>query len=122
MIEKLVSMLVVDAELAGSSIAGTVTESLVHPRDKKYFLRHFLRAMTVGWLLATFVAPAVAHRMELSKSESVAVAFIGGYAGIKLLNAAETVAINKILTKRGRRGLSELNTFVKLLILWHSGL
>ena len=100
MIEKLVSMLVVDAELAGSSIAGTVAESLVHPRDKKYFLRHFLRAMTVGWLLATFVAPAVAHRMELSKSESVAVAFIGGYAGIKLLNAAETIAINKILTKK----------------------
>ena len=41
MIEKLVSMLVVDAELAGSSIAGTVTESLVHPRDKKYFLGTF---------------------------------------------------------------------------------
>ena len=57
--------------------------------------------MTVGWLLATFVAPAVAHRMELSKSESVAVAFIGGYAGIKILNAAEAVAINKILTKKG---------------------
>jgi hypothetical protein len=100
MIEKLVSMLVVDAELAGSSIAGTVTESLVHPRDKKYFLKHFLRAMTVGWLLATFIAPALAHRMELSKSESVAVAFIGGYAGIKLLNAAETVAVNRILSKK----------------------
>ena len=100
MIEKLVSMLVVDAELAGSSIAGTVTESLVHPRDKKYFLKHFLRAMTVGWLLATFIAPAVAHRMELSKSESVAVAFIGGYAGIKLLNAAETVAVSRILSKK----------------------
>ena len=93
-------MLVVDAELAGSSIAGTVTESLVHPRDKKYFLKHFLRAMTVGWLLATFIAPAVAHRMELSKSESVAVAFIGGYAGIKLLNAAETVAVSRILSKK----------------------
>ena len=100
MIEKLVSMLVVDAELAGSSIAGTVTESLVHPRDKKYFLKHFLRAMTVGWLLATFIAPALAHRMKLSKSESVAVAFIGGYAGIKLLNAAETVAVNRILSKK----------------------
>ena len=93
-------MLVVDAELAGSSIAGTVTESLVHPRDKKYFLKHFLRAMTVGWLLATFIAPAVAYRMELSKSESVAVAFIGGYAGIKLLNAAETVAVSRILSKK----------------------
>ena len=100
MIEKLVSILAVDAELAGSSIAGTVTESLVHPRDKKYFLRHFLRAMTVGWLLATFVSPAVAERMNLSKEESVAVAFIGGYAGIKLLNAAEVVAINKIISKK----------------------
>ena len=56
--------------------------------------------MTVGWLLATFIAPAVAHRMELSKSESVAVAFIGGYAGIKLLNAAETVAVSRILSKK----------------------
>ena len=39
--------------------------------------------MTVGWLLATFVSPALAERMQLSKEESVAV-FIGGYAGIKL--------------------------------------
>lgn len=100
MIEKLVSILAVDADLAGSSIAGTVTESLVHPRNKKYFLRHFLRAMTVGWLLATFVSPAVAERMNLSKEESVAVAFIGGYAGIKLLNAAEVVAVNKIISKK----------------------
>jgi len=90
-------MLVVDAELAGSSIAGTVTESLVHPRNKKYFLRHFLRAMTVGWLLATFIAPAIAHRMQFSKAESVAVAFIGGYAGIKLLNSAEKIALNKLV-------------------------
>ena len=100
MIEKLVSILAVDAELAGSSIAGTVTESLVHPRDKKYFLRHFLRAMTVGWLLATFVSPAIAEKLQLSKEESVAVAFIGGYAGIKLLNAAEMVAIHKITSKK----------------------
>lgn len=99
MLEKLVSILAVDAELAGSSIAGTVTESLVHPRDKKYFLRHFLRAMTVGWLLATFLSPAIAERMKLSKEESIAVAFVGGYAGIKLLNAAETVAIMKISSK-----------------------
>ena len=105
MLEKLVSILAVDAELAGSSIAGTVTESLVHPRDKKYFLRHFLRAMTVGWLLATFVSPAIAEKLQLSKEESVAVAFIGGYAGIKLLNAAEVVAIHKITSKKRKKSL-----------------
>ena len=59
--------------------------------------------MTVGWLLATFVSPAVAERMQLSKEESVAVAFIGGYAGIKLLNAAETVALHKIMSKKDKK-------------------
>ena len=73
--------------------------------------------MTVGWLLATFVSPAVAERMQLSKEESVAVAFIGGYAGIKLLNAAEVVAIHKLPLK----GKSlRCDTFVK--ILWSRGI
>jgi hypothetical protein len=98
--EKLVSVLAVDAELAGSSIAGTVTESLVHPRGKRDFLKHFLRALSVGWLLATFVSPAVAEKMQLSKAESVAVAFAGGYAGIKILNAVEIIAIKKISSEQ----------------------
>lgn len=100
MFEKLVSILAVDAELAGSSIAGTVTESLVHPRNKRDFLKHFLRALSVGWLLATFVSPAVAEKMQLSKAESVAVAFAGGYAGIKILNAVEIIAIKKISSEQ----------------------
>lgn len=100
MFEKLVSILAVDAELAGSSIAGTVTESLVHPRGKRDFLKHFLRALSVGWLLATFVSPAVAEKMQLSKAESVAVAFAGGYAGIKILNAVEIIAIKKISSEQ----------------------
>ena len=41
--------------------------------------------------------------MQLSKEESVAVAFIGGYAGIKLLNAAETVALHKIMSKKDKK-------------------
>jgi hypothetical protein len=99
MLEKVASMMAVDAGLAGSSIAGTVTESLVNPRSKREFITHFLRALSVGWLLATFVSPAIAERMKLSKSESVAVAFVGGYAGIKILDTLEVSVLHKIKEK-----------------------
>lgn len=94
--DKLVSLLAIDADLAGSSIAGTVTEALVHPHAKKAFLGHFIRALSVGWLLATFVSPAISERLKLSKAESVAVSFIGGYAGIKILSAVEKTALKRL--------------------------
>lgn len=103
MLEKAVSLLVIDTELAGSSLAGTVTESLVHPKSKKAFIGHFIRAAAVGWLLATFLSPAIAHRFNLSKPESCAIAFIGGYAGIKLLDATEKALLKRISSTKDEK-------------------
>lgn len=96
MLEKLVNTLVTDGEVIRGSIAGSVTESIVHPRSGKIFAIKFARALFVGWALAMFISPAIANRLELDKTESVAVAFIGGYAGIKIISAAEDVLLNKI--------------------------
>lgn len=96
MLERLISFLAIDSDLAGSSISGTVAESLVHPRKGRAFLSHFVRALSVGWLLATFVTPAISERLNLSKVESLAIAFLGGYAGVRLLDTAEKVALEKI--------------------------
>lgn len=100
MIEKLITLLSLDSDIAGSTIAGSITESLVHPSSKKVLLMHFFRALSVGWLLATFVSPAIAHRFSLNKAESIAIAFIGGYAGVKILNTGEKALLKAINNKR----------------------
>jgi len=61
---------------------------------------HFFRALSVGWLLATFVSPALAHRFSLSKAESIAIAFVGGYAGVRILNTGEKALLNAIKNKK----------------------
>jgi len=100
MFEKIVSLLSLDSDIAGSTIAGSITESLVHPSKKKLLIMHFFRALSVGWLLATFVSPALAHRFSLSKAESIAIAFVGGYAGVRILNTGEKALLNAIKNKK----------------------
>lgn len=100
MLEKLLSVVALDSDIAGSTIAGAATESLVHRRRRKELIGHFLRALSVGWLLATFIAPAIQERMSLSKAESVAISFIAGYAGIKILNTSEKAVLTHIKNKK----------------------
>lgn len=100
MFEKIVSLLSLDSDIAGSTIAGSITESLVHPSKRKLLIMHFFRALSVGWLLATFVSPALAHRFSLSKAESIAIAFVGGYAGVRILNTGEKALLNVIKNKK----------------------
>jgi len=100
MFEKIVSLLSLDSDIAGSTIAGSITESLVHPSKRKLLIMHFFRALSVGWLLSTFVSPALAHRFSLSKAESIAIAFVGGYAGIRILNTGEKALLNVIKNKK----------------------
>ena len=100
MFEKLLSVIAIDSDIAGSTLAGAATESLVHQRKKKELLGHFLRALSVGWLLATFIAPALQERLSLSKAESVAISFIAGYAGIKILNTSEKALLARINSRK----------------------
>jgi len=100
MLEKLVSLIALDSDIAGSTVAGAAAESIVHQRRKKDFIVHFLKALSVGWLLATFIAPAVEERMSLSKAESVALSFVAGYAGIKILNTSEKAVLAHIKNRK----------------------
>lgn len=99
MFEKILSSFLVDTDMASSTIAGATAEAITHPRAKKQLIARFIKTLSVGWLLATFVAPGVAAKFELSKEESVAVAFICGYSGIKILNSTEAMVLSMIKRK-----------------------
>jgi len=96
MIDKIMGVVVVSSDHVGSSVAGSITESLINPRNRKDLVSHLLRALFVGWALAVFVSPAVTDRFKLTKNESVAVCFIGGYFGIRILSATEKIVINRL--------------------------
>jgi len=96
MLDKILDVVIIDCDIAGGSVAGSVSESIVHPKKGKNIFFHFTRALLVGWSLVVFVSPAVSEKFQLSKSESVAFAFIGGYCGIKILSTAEKVIEKKI--------------------------
>ena len=69
MLDKILDVIVIDCDIAGGSVAGTVTESIVHPKGKDIVF-HFARALCVGWALAVFVSPAVSRRFQLSVNQS----------------------------------------------------
>ena len=96
MFEKIVDVFVVSSENVGSSIAGSVPESIMHPRETRSFVAHLTKALFVGWALAVFVSPAISDRFQLTKSESTAICFIGGYFGIRIVAAAEKIATNRL--------------------------
>jgi hypothetical protein len=99
MLEKVLSILVLDSDVVGGSVAGSVTESIIHPRKGINIVSHFVKALCVGWALAVFVSPAISERFNLNKSESVAISFIGGYSGIRLMVAVEKIILTKLKEK-----------------------
>jgi len=101
MLEKVMAVLMVSSEHVGSSVMGSVTETIMNPRRRKDMVSHLLKALFVGWALAVFVSPAVSDRFKLTKNESVAICFIGGYFGIRILSASEKIVANK-LTKASK--------------------
>lgn len=101
MLEKLLAIFTLDTDLAGSTIAGAAAESIVHTRKHRRLVAfHFARALSVGWLLATFVAPGIAHRFDLAKPEAVAVAFACGYAGVRILSAGEKALLERVKSQK----------------------
>lgn len=96
MIDKVMDVVVVSSENVGSSVAGSVTESIMHPREARSFVAHLTKALFVGWALAVFVSPAITDRFQLTKNESTAICFIGGYFGIRIVAAAEKIASSRL--------------------------
>ncbi len=45
MIEKVMDVVVVSSENVGSSVAGSVTESIMHPRETRSFVAHLTKAL-----------------------------------------------------------------------------
>jgi len=90
--EKALTVFFEDPEASIACFSGSITESLTHPRGLRKVIPYLLKASVVGFMLATFVSPAIEERFKLTKNEAVATSFILGYAGIRILAATERLA------------------------------
>jgi hypothetical protein len=97
--EKALAMFFEDPEASIACFSGSITESLTHPRGLKKVIPYLIKASIVGFMLATFVSPAIEERYKLTKNEAIATSFILGYAGIRILAAAERI-IDKEVSRR----------------------
>jgi hypothetical protein len=93
---KLLSVLTDDPEAALATLSGSVTDAIIHPQSLKKLIPYVLKALIVGFFLAEFVTPAISERLELSQKESLALSFICGYAGVRLLRMGENIVMKKI--------------------------
>lgn len=96
---RFVSMFLDNPETTAAAISGSITESLVHPRRLHMVIPYLLKALAVGFLLAKFVNPAIAENFKLSQREALAISFITGFAGLKLINVGERI-LDKELERR----------------------
>lgn len=92
-----------DPEASIACFSGSITESLTHPRGLKKVIPYLIKASVVGFMLATFVSPAIEERFKLTKNEAIATSFILGYAGIRILATAEKFADKEIERRFGSK-------------------
>jgi hypothetical protein len=59
-----------------------------------------------GYLLATYVSPAIAEKFKLTQKEALAASFVVGYAGIRILNNLEKVAEEELKKRMGSKAQS----------------
>jgi hypothetical protein len=97
--EETVSYFLADPEMAAASFSGSVTDVLVHPQRFRKFLPYLIKTVLAGYLIATYVSPAIAERFNLTEKEALAASFVVGYAGIRILNNLEKV-VEEELKKR----------------------
>lgn len=90
--EKALTVFFEDPEASIACFSGSITESLAHPRGIRKVIPYLIKASVVGFMLATFVSPAIEERFKLTKNEAIATSFILGYAGIRILATAEKFA------------------------------
>jgi hypothetical protein len=100
------SVFLEDPEICIASSSGSITDVLVHPQRVKRFIPYLVKTILAGYLLATFVSPAVAEKFKLTKKEALAASFICGYAGVRMLNSLEKLAEEEIKKRISSRGHS----------------
>jgi hypothetical protein len=102
-VERTLTVFFEDPESSIACFSGSITESLAHPRGLKKVIPYLIKASLVGYLLATFVSPAIEERFKLTRNEAIATSFILGYAGIRILATAEKLAekeVERRMTKK----------------------
>jgi len=102
-VEKTLTVFFEDPESSIACFSGSITESLAHPRGLKKVIPYLIKASLVGYLLATFVSPAIEERFRLTKNEAIATSFILGYAGIRILATAEKLAEKEVERRMGKK-------------------
>jgi len=100
-LEEALTVFFEDPEASIACFSGSITESLAHPRRLKKVIPYLIKASAVGFLLATFVSPAIEERLKLTKNEAIATSFIIGYAGIRILAVAERIAEREVERRLG---------------------
>lgn len=100
--EKALTIFFEDPETSLACFSGSITESFTHPRGLKKVVPYLIKASVVGFLLATFVSPAIEERLKLTRNEAVATSFILGYAGIRILATAERLAEKEVTRRFGK--------------------
>ena len=104
--EETVSYFLADPKMAAASFSGSVTDVLVHPQRIKKFIPYLVKTVLAGYLLATYVSPAIAERFNLTQKEALAASFVVGYAGIRILNNLEKVVEEEIKKRVGSKNHS----------------
>lgn len=108
-IERALTVFFEDPEASIACFSGSITESLTHPRGIKKVIPYLVKASIVGYMLATFVSPAIEERFKLTKNEAIATSFIIGYAGIRILAAAERIAEKEVERRFGKNKEEEIS-------------
>ena len=80
-----------------ASTAGGVTNGLVHTWiGWKGEVKNLLLAAAAGWIAAEFFIPALMEQFEFGVYTALAIAFMIGYMGIRLLPHLEKKIMKKI--------------------------
>jgi hypothetical protein len=93
---KLVAVLLADPEKTIAAISGAVTDTILHPKGIKKLIPYLIKAVFAGYLLSKFVSPALAERLDLTPKEALAVSFIFGYAGVRILTMTEEITMKEL--------------------------
>lgn len=99
--DKVLTIFIEDPETTVACLSGSITDAIVHSSHRRRFISSLVRAAIVGLFLATFISPAVEDKFKMNRNEAIAVSFIFGYAGIKLLTQAEKLMDAEIKRRFG---------------------
>ena len=80
-----------------ASTAGGVTNGLVHTwTGWKSELKNVALAAAAGWIAAEFAIPALMEQFEFGVYTALAIAFLIGYMGIRVLPHLEAKIVKKL--------------------------